>query len=200
MPFEMSAQQRYFELHPVRPRAVCSDCRKGTCQRPIPASLSQAHERMYRLYQRGLAGATPKPMAAEQASMTHMVLWECDASNNPARTHHCRLAVENVGTYVWHLAEPNPQVELEVRAGGSILETVRMRGDVCPGQRCYFVFKTPCIRQIPRKMDCKLVFRQGNHTIQRVTLGTVEIGAEVQSGWIKPQGAKRTARTACLTL
>jgi glutamate-1-semialdehyde aminotransferase/predicted aldo/keto reductase-like oxidoreductase len=137
----------YFHLHPGE-SATCSSCPTITCGCPhgvdVPRSLTQLHDEMLQLRDRGQVAGLESDRPAIGAASFRARIRTCDVPEVlvPGETAVCRLYVENVGTRSWFALE-NPHraaAALSVVVGGAQVERVFLRDAVHPGQRGHFVF------------------------------------------------------------
>ncbi len=147
--FETWSDVDYFRLHPsLQPN--CPTCERVTCACPygihLPSHLTETHERMVELLERGLVPPPPGDGRADCGDSTfaaRVVMRDIPDCLCPNETRVCRLQLENIGTRGWFPdgVWENGGVRLAVFVNGVQVADAKLRHEVHPGARGHFVFE-----------------------------------------------------------
>jgi glutamate-1-semialdehyde aminotransferase/predicted aldo/keto reductase-like oxidoreductase len=148
--FEAADSQSYFRLHPAC-EAVCATCADQSCSCPsgldIPERLTQAHDLMQGLKERGLASPPPDESASrpESGAAPWVRVVSRDVPPGPLNLGEeidvC-LALQNTGTHMWTVGDgpEGLRAALLVSVNGRLTRKISPRHPVQPKQRGHFAF------------------------------------------------------------
>lgn len=141
-------QLQYFALHPQR-ESTCVHCRDITCHCPrglnIRANLIALHKKMVDLSRQGLLPQESLKQGSFSARpySCHVIMKDIPERVQAREKAVARIYVQNTGQKTWHAsgAPGRSFVCLAAYVDESLMQIVRLRHDVSPGEKVHFVFE-----------------------------------------------------------